>query len=111
MELERKQFAMIQASTPTGFGRNISFRMFRSRGNESNEFVDMLPKKQSISSGYGPDFVMSQDSFAIEGTEEELRTNILVRVPIRNFRAKIEKERRASVEILSLMNPEVMHNI
>ena len=67
MEIERKQFALIsQAGTPTGFGRNISFKMFRRK--ESSEFSDGLAKQKS-SNSYGPDFIMSQDEFAIEASD------------------------------------------
>ena len=51
------------------------------------------------------------DGFLLDGSEKELKTNILVKVPITNFAAKTKKIRRASVEIISLMNPDIIDEL
>ena len=40
-----------------------------------------------------------------------MKTKIFVKAPILNFKAVTKKVRRGSVEIISLMNPDVMQEI
>ena len=95
--------------TPTGF-RGVSFRMSRNplgqSGRESESgTVGMTGLNLDESN------ILNDTAFAMEGTDRELKTNVLVHVPIRNFKAATQKKRRNSLELVSLTNPVVIKQI
>ena len=109
MQTMKQQFNAFQVGTPTGF-RGVSFRLNRNQlgqsGRESESgTVNMTGLNLDESN------MLTDTPFAIEGTDRELRTNVLVHVPIRNFKAAVQKKRRNSLELVSLTNPVVIKQI